>query len=65
MIAGTVTDDGVPVIMLRVADQVRSGIIDTGFNGDLERPYLLHPALHPRFRCVGEKLLYHARCIWG
>jgi predicted aspartyl protease len=49
VIAGTVTDDGVPVIVLRVADQVWSGIIDTGFNGDLELPDPLRSALHPRF----------------
>lgn len=35
---GTVTDDGVPIIMLPVAGQMWPGIIDTGFNGDLELP---------------------------
>lgn len=38
MLAGTVTDDGVPVIMLLVAGQMWSGILDIGFNGDLELP---------------------------
>ncbi len=49
MIAGTVTDDGVPIIMLLIADQTWPAIIDTGFNGDLELPDMLRPALHPRF----------------
>lgn len=49
MIVGTVTDDGVPVIMLLVADQTWPGIIDTGFNGDVELPDTLRPALHPQF----------------
>jgi hypothetical protein len=31
---GTVTDDGVLIIMLPVAGQMWPGIIDTGFNGD-------------------------------
>ena len=49
MIAGTVTDDGVPVIRLLVAGQTWSDIIDTGFNGDVELPEMLRPALRPRF----------------
>jgi hypothetical protein len=36
VIAGTVTDNGVPIIMLLVAGQTWQGIIDTGFNGELE-----------------------------
>ena len=38
MIAGSVSDEGVPVIALEVAGQDWSAIIDTGFNGDLELP---------------------------
>ena len=49
MITGTVTDNGVPVIMLQVAGQVWSGIIDTGFNGDLELPRDLHHSVNARF----------------
>jgi predicted aspartyl protease len=49
MLAGTVTDDGVPVIMLLVAGQMWSGIIDTGFNGDLELPESLRQSLNARF----------------
>ena len=49
MIAGTVTDNGVPIIMLLVAGQTWPGIIDTVFNGDPELPEVLRPAVHPRF----------------
>ena len=38
MIAGSVSDDGVPVITLEVAGRDWPAIIDTGFNGDLELP---------------------------
>lgn len=38
MIAGTVSDEGVPAITLEVAGQEWSAVIDTGFNGDLELP---------------------------
>jgi len=37
MIHGTTNDDGVPVIRLVVAGQDWAAVIDTGFNGDLER----------------------------
>ena len=49
MITGTVTEDGVPVIILLVAGQVWQGIIDTGFNGDLELPEGLRSSVHARF----------------
>jgi predicted aspartyl protease len=49
VIAGTVTDEGVPGIMLPVAGQVWPGIIDTGFNGDLELPAVLRSSLNTRF----------------
>ena len=49
MLVGTVTDDGVPVITLPVAGQMWPGIIDTGFNGDLELPESLHRSLNARF----------------
>ena len=29
---GTVTDDGIPIILLPVAGEVWQGIVDTGFN---------------------------------
>lgn len=46
MIAGNVSDDGVPVITLEVAGRKWSAIIDTGFNGDLELPQELHGTLN-------------------
>lgn len=49
MLAGTVTDDGVPVIMLLLAGKMSPGIIDTGFNGDLELPESLRWSLKARF----------------
>jgi hypothetical protein len=58
MLAGTVTDDGVPVIMLFVAGQMWPSIIDTGFNGDLELPESLRQSLHARF--IGRSLFYSA-----
>lgn len=49
MIAGRVTDDGEPVVMLDVAGQPWSATIDTGFNGDLELPDTLRPFVNARF----------------
>ncbi len=46
---GTVSDDGVPMIMVPVAGQMWPGIIDTGFNGDLELPETLRGSLTVRF----------------
>ena len=46
---GTVTDNGVLVIMLQVANQTWPGIIDTGFNGDLELPDGLRSSVNARF----------------
>ena len=49
MIAGSVSDDGVPVIPLRIGDREWRALIDTGFNGDLELPDALRSALSARF----------------
>ncbi len=43
---GTVTDDGVPMITLSIAGESWPGIIDTGFNGDLELPEQLRGLLN-------------------
>jgi predicted aspartyl protease len=48
VLSGTVTDEGVPIIMLPVADQIWSGFIDTGFNGDVELPEALRESLNAR-----------------
>jgi predicted aspartyl protease len=49
VITGTVTEEGVPTIMVSVADSNWPAIIDTGFNGDLELPNALRPFVNPRF----------------
>jgi predicted aspartyl protease len=49
VISGTVSDDGVPIIMMPVAGRMWPGIIDTGFNGDLELPEALRALLNVRF----------------
>ncbi len=49
MIHGTVSADGVPTITLSIAGQDWLTIIDTGFNGDLELPEGLRPALSARY----------------
>lgn len=46
---GTVSPDGVPTLLLSVAGQTWTAVIDTGFNGDLELPDVLRLALHARF----------------
>ena len=38
MIGGIVTEDGVPLIVLRLADEDWATVVDTGFNGALELP---------------------------
>jgi predicted aspartyl protease len=49
VLTGTVSDEGVPIIMLPVADQIWPGFIDTGFNGDVELPEALRESLNARF----------------
>ncbi len=49
MISGTVSDNGVPIIMVPVAGQSWPGVIDTGFNGDLELSEDLRASLNVRF----------------
>ena len=49
MIAGSVSDGGMPLIPITVADQEWRATIDTGFNGDLESPERLRSFLKPRF----------------
>ncbi|MEX0727856.1 MAG: hypothetical protein WD065_16385 [Planctomycetaceae bacterium] len=48
MITGTVTDDGIPVIQLKVAGRDWRATVDTGFNGDLELPEELKGKLNDR-----------------
>ena len=49
VITGRVTEDGVPEVILPIAGQLWPGIIDTGFNGDLELPERLHSTVQARF----------------
>ena len=49
MISGTVSTDGVPVVVLEIAGRHWSAIIDTGFNGDLELPLELKTLLPCRY----------------
>lgn len=49
MIYGTVSDVGVPTIILPIAGQEWSATIDTGFNGDLELPEVLTNVLDPQY----------------
>ena len=57
MIAGKVTDDGVPVVMLSLGQRDWTTVIDTGFNGDLELPEALRDLLAPRFKGQFHSLL--------
>ena len=52
MIAGIVTEDGVPVIDVEVGGQHWQAIIDTGFNGELELPERLR--WHANTQFVGR-----------
>ena len=38
MISGSVSANGIPSISTRIADRTYRGVIDTGFNSDLELP---------------------------
>ena len=49
MIQGSVSDDGVPTVHLRVAERDWPATIDTGFNSDLELPEALRSSVNPRF----------------
>jgi len=57
LITGTVTLDGVPTIALHVAGSTYSGVIDTGFNGDLELPERLRSQVNARLLCRAKSLL--------
>ena len=49
MIAGSVSEAGVPLVPITVADLECRATIDTGFNGDLELPETLRTLLNARF----------------
>jgi len=54
VIQGVVSEDGTPLVTLSINNETRDGIIDTGFNGDLELPDELREKLNPVF--VGRVL---------
>ena len=49
MISGHVSEDFAPVIEIEVAGKRWPAVVDTGFNGDLELPLKLKPAVNARF----------------
>jgi predicted aspartyl protease len=57
MLIGSVDADGVPVLLLLVAGRTWRATIDTGFNGDLELPYLLGPSVNARLFARGQAIL--------
>ena len=50
MIQGSVSNDGVPTIVLSVAGRDWLAVVDTGFSGDLELPEQLRDPLHAQFK---------------
>ena len=63
MIQGTVTPDGVPTIRLSVGGADWTGVVDTGFNGDLELPLSLKDAVKAQFLCRIRSLLAAGQMI--
>ena len=63
MITGSITPDGVPVVMLSVAGTSWPAIIDTGFNGNLELPVRMQPFVNARFICRNRSLLAAGQII--
>jgi clan AA aspartic protease len=49
LIAGIVTEDGVPTIEVQVGGQRCRAVVDTGFNGELELPRRLRSLVRARF----------------
>jgi predicted aspartyl protease len=49
VIEGQVDREGVPVITIEIGGTLQRAVIDTGFNGNLELPVKLKPAVNARF----------------
>jgi predicted aspartyl protease len=62
-VVGHVNEDGEPILVLPIAGQMCRAVIDTGFNGDLELPEYLRPALNPRFHETGLSILASGQCL--
>lgn len=63
MISGFVDDVGVPMIPLRIADTDLMGIVDSGFNGDLELLERLYEETLFRFQGTFESQLAGGQVI--
>ena len=63
MIVGTVSDDDEPILQLSLAGQTWPALVDTGFNGDLELPERLYPAMNARYLCQTFSLLAAGQTI--
>jgi hypothetical protein len=63
MINGTVTDDGVPIVLHQIAGQTWPSLIEMGFNGDLELLEILCPFLPIRFVGRVTFLLASGQCV--
>jgi predicted aspartyl protease len=57
LITGWVTEGGIPTIELKIAGSQYPGIIDTGFNGDVELPEELQAFVNARFICRAKAQL--------
>jgi predicted aspartyl protease len=57
LIEGSITDDGVPAIEVKVGGQSWLAIIDTGFNGELELPERLRAHVNAQFVGRAKSLL--------
>lgn len=57
MIAGEVTEYGIPTVDVLVGGRFWRAIVDTGFNGELELPELLRQHVDARFVVRAESLL--------
>ncbi len=60
---GKVTDDGVPILTLKVGIQSWTTVIDTGFNGDVALPNELRDVVQPRFKGQFHSLLAGGQTI--
>jgi predicted aspartyl protease len=63
MIEGRVSLEGLPQVPLPVAGRVWTATVDTGFNGDLELPYDVGPAVNPRYRGLVRSTLADGQVV--
>ncbi len=63
MIAGFVDNVGVPIIPIRIAETDLMGIVDSGFNEDLELPERLYEETPCRFQGTFESQLAGGQVI--